>query len=67
MTAFIDDHRAVHGVSAICKVLQVVPSSYYARLAIRADLPGRKHQMAVCGLGQRPTRNRGITIQKGGK
>ncbi len=37
MTAFIDDHRAAHGGKSICKVLQVAPSSYYARLAIRAD------------------------------
>ena len=37
MTAFIDDHRAAHGVESICNVLQVAPSSYYARLAIRAD------------------------------
>jgi putative transposase len=36
-TVLIDDHRAAHGVSAICNVLQVAPSSYYARLAIRAD------------------------------
>ena len=37
MNAFIDDHRAAHGVESICNVLQVAPSSYYARLAIRAD------------------------------
>ena len=37
MIAFIDDHRAVHGVESICKVLQVAPSGYYARLVVRAD------------------------------
>ena len=37
MIAFIDDHRAAHGVESICKVLQVAPSGYYARLAVRAD------------------------------
>ena len=37
MIAFIDDHRAVHGVESICRGLQVAPSGYYARLAVRAD------------------------------
>ena len=37
MISFIDDHRAVHGVESICKVLQIAPSDYYARLAVRAD------------------------------
>ena len=37
MISFIDDHRAVHGVESICKVLQIAPSGYYARLAVRAD------------------------------
>ena len=37
MISFIDDHRAIHGVESICKVLQVAPSGYYARLAVRAD------------------------------
>jgi putative transposase len=37
MIGFIDDHRAAHGVESICKVLQVAPSGYYARLAVRAD------------------------------
>ena len=29
MIAFIDDHRAVHGVEPICKVLPIAPSTYY--------------------------------------
>ena len=37
MTNFIDDHRAAHGVCAICTVLQIAPSAYSARLATRAD------------------------------
>jgi len=37
MISFIDDHRAAHGVESICKILQVAPSGYYARLAVRAD------------------------------
>ena len=37
MIAFIDDHRAVHGVEPICRVMQIAPSGYYARLAVRAD------------------------------
>jgi putative transposase len=37
MIAFIDAHRAVHGVEPICRVLPIAPSSYYARAARRAD------------------------------
>jgi putative transposase len=33
VTAFIDTHREQFGVEPICKVLQVAPSSYYARKA----------------------------------
>jgi putative transposase len=35
--AFIDDHRAVHGVEPICRVLPIAPSTYHARAAARAD------------------------------
>jgi putative transposase len=31
MCAFVDKHRDEHGVEPICKVLQIVPSTYYAR------------------------------------
>ena len=31
MSAFIDSHRESFGVEPICRVLEVVPSSYYAR------------------------------------
>lgn len=34
MITFIDDHREVHGVEPICRVLPIAPSTYYARAAI---------------------------------
>jgi len=37
MIAFIDDHRKVHGVEPICRVLPIAPSTYYDHLAKRAD------------------------------
>ena len=37
MIGFIDDHRVVHGVSAICRVLPIAPSTYYAYPAVWAD------------------------------
>ena len=37
MIAFIDAHRAVHGVEPICRVLPIAPWSYYAHAARRAD------------------------------
>ena len=37
MIAFIDDHRGVHGVEPICKVLPIAPSTYWADVAKRAD------------------------------
>ena len=37
MIAFIDDHRAVHGVEPICKVLPIAPSTYHDHVAKRAD------------------------------
>lgn len=37
MIAFIDDHREVHGVEPICKVLPIAPSAYHAHVAKRAD------------------------------
>ena len=46
MIAFIDEHRAVHGVEPICKVLPIAPSTYHAHAARRADpgapRPGRE-------------------------
>jgi len=37
MTAFIDEHRAVFGVGPVCRILQIAPSTYYARAAIARD------------------------------
>jgi transposase InsO family protein len=40
MIAFIDDHRGVHGVEPICRVLPIAPSTYHAHAARRVD-PGK--------------------------
>ena len=37
MIGFIDDHRVVHGVESICRVLPIAPSTFYHQLACRAD------------------------------
>src|SRR5918998_1853019 len=37
MIALIDDHREVHGVEPICRVLRIAPSTYHAHVAGRAD------------------------------
>jgi putative transposase len=37
MIAFIDDHRAVHGVEPICRELAIAPSTYHAHVVRRAD------------------------------
>ena len=47
MIAFIDDHRGVHGVEPICKVLPIAPSTYWADVAKRAD-PARLSARARC-------------------
>src|SRR3954466_12322515 len=40
MIAFIDEHRVLHGVEPICRVLPIAPSMYHAHAARRAD-PGK--------------------------
>jgi putative transposase len=40
MIAFIDEHRAIHGVEPICRVLPIAPSTYHAHAARCAD-PGK--------------------------
>jgi putative transposase len=40
MIAFIDEHRARHGVEPICRVLPIARSTYHAHAARRAD-PGK--------------------------
>ena len=37
MIAFIDDHRHVHGVEPICRLLPIAPSTYHAHMAARRD------------------------------
>jgi putative transposase len=44
MIAFIEAHRALHGVEPICRVLPIAPSTYHTHAARRADpdkLPAR--------------------------
>ena len=40
MIAFIDEHRAIHGVEPICRVLPIAPSTYHAHAARCGD-PGK--------------------------
>ncbi len=54
MIAFIDAHRAVHGVEPICRVLPIAPSTYHAHAARRADpgkLPARARRGPARGGG----------------
>lgn len=37
INAFIDEHREVHGVEPICKVLQVAPSAYWRHAACQRN------------------------------
>ena len=37
MIAFIDDHRCVHGVGPICRVLGIAPSTFYSFKAGERD------------------------------
>lgn len=53
MIAFIDDHRAVHGVEPICKVLPIAPSTYHDHAAKRTD-PGKRSARAKHDLALRP-------------
>ena len=57
MIAFIDDHREVHGVEPICKVLPIAPSTYHAHVAKRTDpkkLSTRAKQDLALTAGDRP-------------
>jgi len=53
MIAFIDDHREVHGVEPICKVLPIAPSTYHAHVAKRAD-PERLSARAKQDMALKP-------------
>ncbi len=37
MLSFIDEHRKVHGIEPICKVLPIAPSTYWLHAARKAD------------------------------
>jgi transposase InsO family protein len=53
MVSFIDAHRGMHGVEPICGVLPIAPSTYYERLAKRAD-PARLSDRARPDEALRP-------------
>ena len=53
MIAFIDDHRAVHGVEPICHPLPIAPSTYHAHVAARRD-PARASARARRDAELRP-------------
>ena len=53
MIAFIDDHRAVHGVEPICRQLPIAPSTYHAHVAARRD-PGKRSSRRRRDDGLRP-------------
>ncbi len=38
MIRFIEDHRDIHGVEPICRVLPIAPATFYDNLAKRRDL-----------------------------
>ena len=50
MIAFIDEHRAVHGVEPICRVLPIAPSTYHAYAARRADRVSYPHGPSAISL-----------------
>ena len=50
MIAFIDEHRARHGVEPICRVLPIAPSTYHAHAARRADLGKRRYGPGAISL-----------------
>jgi transposase InsO family protein len=60
MIAFIDEHRAVHGVEPICKVLPIAPSSYHDHIAKRVD-PERMSARAKRDLMLKPEIERVFT------
>ena len=56
MIAFIDAHRAVHGVEPICRVLPIAPSTDYAHATRKTDpakAPGRWRSDAELSLAIR--------------
>jgi putative transposase len=57
MIAFIDDHREVHGVEPICKVLPIAPSTYHDHVVKRV-YPSRLSVRAKRDLALKPEINR---------
>ena len=53
MIRFIDDHRAVHGVEPICRLLPIAPSTYRVHAATRRD-PARRPARARRDAELRP-------------
>ena len=53
MIAFIDDHRADHGVEPICSVLPIAPSTYYLDGAKQRD-PSRLSARACRDMALKP-------------
>ena len=53
MIAFIDDHREVHGVEPICRVLPIAPSTYHDHVAKRPD-PGKLSARAKRDMALKP-------------
>ncbi len=53
MKTFIDDHRNVHGVEPICRVLPIAPSTYRAHAACAAD-PSRRSERTKRDASLRP-------------
>ena len=54
MIAFVEEHRDIHGVEPICRVLPIAPSTYHAHAARRADpgkLPARAFPVGGCQRG----------------
>ena len=37
MISFIEDHKLLHGVEPICRVLPIAPSTFYSHAAIARD------------------------------
>ncbi|XEY15804.1 IS3 family transposase [Azospirillum sp. HJ39] len=65
MIAFIDAHRAVHGVEPICKVLPIAPSTYRAHAARTADpakAPARSRSDAELSLAIRRVWNENFQV-----
>ncbi|CAO3360782.1 Mobile element protein [Azospirillum palustre] len=65
MIAFIDAHRAAHGVDPICRVLPIAPSTYHAHAARTADpakAPARSRSDAELSLAIRRVWNENFQV-----